>query len=135
MFRTRFATLILVIAICCVAPMAGLCATTSHADLIRFLPTLITVTYDSVIVDGYFVNMNNDCSVSNFDDVDLSIYIEDELLVEGNFGRINSFRVYPNSSYFQRFTFNRPGGLNTGKYVCNESCYALMDCSFKSRDE
>ena len=114
-------------------PAASLAEAPEIGDLIHFIPTVITVEEDSVSVEGYFINLNEDKVVSNFTDVEMAIYTEGELLIDGSFGAINEFSVQPLSAVYQVFNFNMEHSLNPGTYVCGDSEYAIVTCSFSYR--
>lgn len=133
MFRKCMFLLCLVI-LACLSIENGLCDSVQTSDLVRYVPTVITINSDDVVVDGYFVNLNEDLSVSNFEDVELEIYFEDALLVRGDFGTINRFTVKEGASVRQKFHFNyRPSRISNGTYVCDGSFYARMSCKFSFR--
>lgn len=108
-------------------------AAPSRGDLIRFIPTFITVEPRSVTVEGYFVNLNKDIDVGNFDNFEMSVYLDGELLVEGDFGEINQFMIKPMRTQFQSFTFNGAHDLNEGEYACSDMYYAVVSCDFSYR--
>ena len=107
-------------------------ASADIGDLIRFLPTTITVSTNKVVVEGYFVNLNQDVTVSNFTDFEMNVYLSGDLLVEGSFGTINSFSISPLRTKYQSFTFNGAHDLNNGTYTCNDNFYTAFSCNFKS---
>ena len=57
--------------------MAATALATERGDLIRFVPTKIVVSDNQVRVEGYFINMNTDASVKNFEDFNMSVYLKD----------------------------------------------------------
>ena len=63
-------------------------ATPSVGDLIRFCPTEIEVNYSSVLVKGYFVNLNTDYAVRNFRDFQMDVYKSGNKIVSGTFGTL-----------------------------------------------
>lgn len=107
-----------------------LTANAEIGDLIRFLPTEIEVQEDKVVVEGYFVNLNQDITVKNFTDFEMAVYLSGDLLVEGEFGEINEFSIKSMGTKYQSFTFNGPHELNEGIYTCDDSFYVTFACSF-----
>lgn len=103
----------------------------SMGDLIRFIPITIDVSRNEVTVEGYFINLN-DRSVSNFKDFEMDVYRNNQLLISGYFGTINSFTVLPGKACYQSFTFTGPHNLNTGFYVCDDICYAVTCFRFSA---
>lgn len=101
----------------------------SMGDLIRFIPITIDVSRNEVTVEGYFINLN-DVPVSNFRDFEMDVYRNNQLLISGYFGNINSFTVYPGVACYQCFTFMGSHNLNTGFYVCDDLCYAVTAFQF-----
>lgn len=112
--------------------MAATALASERGDLIRFVPTKIVVSDNQVRVEGYFINMNTDASVKNFEDFNMSVYLKDEELIEGDFGKINEFTIPPLGMKYQTFTFNGSHNLNNGDYTCTPSFYCLLDCTFTS---
>ena len=108
-------------------------ATPSVGDLIRFCPTEIEVNYSSVLVKGYFVNLNTDYAVRNFRDFQMDVYKSGNKIVSGTFGTINEFAIEPGCTLYQTFTFNGTyDNLNTGHYDCNDQYYCAFACNFTS---
>lgn len=101
----------------------------SMGDLIRFIPITIDVSRNEVTVEGYFINLN-DVAISNFRDFEMDVYRNNQLLISGYFGNINSFTVYPGVACYQSFTFVGSHNLNTGFYVCDDVCYAVTAFRF-----
>lgn len=108
----------------------------SKGDLVRFVPTEIEVDEDSEVwVKGYFLNLNEDVTVKNFKEVDLTIYYNGEKIVEGDFGTINKFSVKPLSAVYQSFTFSGvESSLSEGHYDCDESVYSKFSAKFSSEE-
>ncbi len=107
----------------------------SAGDLIRFIPVVIDVTKSYVEVQGYFVNMNSNITISDFTNFEMDIYQGGDFIISGYFGKINSFSVYPLSAKYQSFTFtgDYTYGLNTGSYTCDDLTCAAVGFSFSSR--
>lgn len=106
-------------------------ASADMGDLIRFIPTEITVSTNKVLVEGYFVNLNDDVTVKNFTNFEMDVYLDGDLLVSGSFGTINEFSVKPMGVKYQSFTFNGEHDLNEGTYTCGDKFYAVFTCDFK----
>ena len=97
---------------------------------IRFLPTLIIVSSDSIKVEGYFVNLNPDVEVKNFKEFKMNVYENNKLIAQGNFGTINQFTVSPLSLWKQSFTFNGKHSMKIGTYSCDEKYSCTFSCNF-----
>lgn len=132
MKRTISVLLAAVLLVC--SMVFSVSATPSRGDLVRFVPTEMTVTDAKVKVEGYFVNLNTDVVVFNFREVEMTVYIEDEELVSGDFGTINQFEVEPLEAYYQSFTFNNKDGLKAGSYDCDETVYAMFSARFSTKE-
>ena len=115
------------------APMAS-AAQPDTGDLIKFVPTKVTVKSREVTVEGYFVNMNENYIVKNFREFEMDVYKDGELLVSGEFGTINQFSIYPLRMKFQSFTFKGSHSLNTGTYVANDGFYCKVSMRFTSQE-
>ena len=119
----------------CIVLSGLMCVSVASADigdLVRFVPTEIEVTTNKVVVEGYFVNMNSNVSVKNFRELEMMVYQDGDLLVEGNFGTINEFTISPMRMKYQSFTFNGSHDLKNGSYTCNDRTYAVVNCRFTS---
>ena len=120
--------------ICCAALMLT-CVTTAFAapstsDLLRYIPTEITVTSQSVTVKGYFINMNDSVAISNLREFEMAVYEDGDRIITGSFGTLNQFKIQPKSMVYQTFEYNNDGSFNTGTYVCNDATYALINCKY-----
>ena len=82
------------------------------------------------LVKGFFVNLNRDCVVYDFTDFSMDFYGNEQLLVSGYFGTINSFAMNPQSVNYQTFTFTGYGGLGYGSYTCDSDDYCLISFNF-----
>ena len=133
--KNRSLTTMLILAICAMLMMttATAMAEPSRGNLVHFVPTVITVTRDSVDVDGYFVNLNQDCDVLNFKEFEMGVYKDGELLISGDFGTINQFTVKSMRTKYQSFTFNQDHDLNPGVYHCNDHYYTAFSCKFSTQ--
>ena len=127
----RIAALVLAL-LCLCASVTALGDSPSRGDLLHFIPTVITVTANKVTVEGYFVNLNTDVSVSNFRDFEMSVYHGDELIIKGDFGKINDFTIRPLRAQYQSFTFTGSHNLRSGTTVCTDSYYCSFSCTFTS---
>lgn len=122
-------------ALCCMV-LVLTCATSALAvsadsNLLRFVPTEMTVTSSKVVVTGYFINMNSKASISNLKEVKMDIYnAELGILASGNFSTFNSFTIRPQGMVEQRMEFSNTYNLNSGTYVCNSDTYADFSCSY-----
>ena len=109
-------------------------ATPDKGDLIKFIPTKVTVKTNQVVVEGYFVNMNENYIVKNFREFEMDLYKDGELLVSGEFGTINSFSINPLRMKYQSFTFKGSHNLNTGTYVADDGFYCKVAMRFTSQE-
>lgn len=106
-------------------------ATPSEGELIHFIPTTIDVTSENVKVSGYFINLNSDVSVGNFEDFEMDVYRNGSYLVGGSFGKIHEFMIRPFSVKAHSFTFTGGDhGLTHGSYSCDDRCYSVINCTF-----
>lgn len=109
-------------------------ASPGTGDLIKFVPYLITVRTNQVVVDGYFVNMNDRTTVKNFREFKMKVYEDGDLLADGDFGTINSFSIAPLRMKYQSFTFNGSHSLKTGTYVAGDRYYCVVSMRFTSTE-
>ncbi|MGN0707799.1 MAG: hypothetical protein ACI4JC_07355 [Faecalibacterium sp.] len=106
-------------------------AVSEDPNLLRYVPTEMTVTSSKVLVKGYFINMNSKATISNLKSVKMDIYNTDVgILASGDFGTIKSFSIKPQSMVEQNMEFSNSYGLNSGIYVCEEDTYAVFDCTY-----
>ena len=124
----KLASLLLLAALLCLSVSA--LAAPSAGNLLHFIPTTITVEAKSVLVEGYFVNLNKDCDIKNLTKVEMDVYKSGDLLISGDFGDINQFTVKSMGTKYQSFTFNGDHELNVGTYDCNDHYYVAFSCSF-----
>ncbi len=121
--------LVLILAFGTLAPAA--CAIMpTRGDLIRYIPVAITVDTESVVVYGFFTNLNPDCSVSNFRDFSLAVYMDNYPVAGGSFGTLNNFTIGPDECYYYTFVFPGKSGLYPGAYICEDDDYAVVSCTF-----
>ena len=121
--------LILVLAFGTLAPAAYAIMPT-RGDLIHYIPVAITVDADSVVVYGFFTNLNPDCSVSNFRDFGLGIVMDGNLVASGVFGTLNNFTIGPEECIYYTFVFPGKSGLYPGTYICEDDDFAIVTCTF-----
>ena len=128
-FKKLFATVI-----CCAALMLACAlpafAAPQRADLLRYIPTEIVVTSDTVSVHGYFINMNESTAIMDLEDFEMDVYDGEDLIISGAFGTLNSFTVLPQGMVYQEFLWDNDGSYNVGDYTCSDSTYALIGCTF-----
>lgn len=121
--------LILVLAFGTLAPAAYAIMPT-RGDLIHYIPVAITVDTDSVMVYGFFTNLNPDCSVSNFRDFGLGVVMDGNLVASGVFGTLNNFTIGPEECIYYTFIFPGKSGLYPGAYICDDDDYGVVSCTF-----
>ena len=121
--------LILVLAFGTLAP-AAYASKPTRGDLIHYIPVAITVDTDSVMVYGFFTNLNPDCSVSNFRDFGLGVVMDGNLVASGVFGTLNNFTIGPEECIYYTFVFPGKSGLYPGAYICDDDDYGVVSCTF-----
>ena len=121
--------LVLVLAFGTLAPAAYAIMPT-RGDLIHYIPVAITVDTDSVMVYGFFTNLNPDCSVSNFRDFGLAVVMDGNLVASGVFGTLNNFTIGPEECIYYTFVFPGKSGLYPGAYICDDDDYGVVSCTF-----
>ena len=105
----------------------------SEGELIHFVPTEIAVWNGKVLVDGYFINLNEDCAVMDFKDVSLELYYEGRCIIDADFkDPSRNFIVEPLSAYSYSFEFIDDVGLNEGLYACDDATYCMLSCRFST---
>ena len=82
------------------------------------------------MVYGYFTNLNPDCSVSNFRDFELSLFMDNTLIVSGSFGTLDRFTIGPEEVLYHTFVFPGRSGLYPGTYICEDDDFAIVSCTF-----
>ena len=122
-------TLVFVLAFGVLAPGAYAVVLTP-GDFLRYIPVGIAIDNDKVQVYGYFTNLNGNCSVSNFRDLELSIYMDSYLVASGYFGTIDYFEIEPEGVLYHTFVFPGRSGLVPGAYVCEDDDCAVLSCTF-----
>ncbi|MBR3016629.1 MAG: hypothetical protein IKH57_06065 [Clostridia bacterium] len=122
---------LLLVFTCLCATSSALCARDAPIGYyIRFIPTMITVGSETIKVEGYFVNLNSDVEVKNFKEFEMSVYENNKLVAQGDFGTINQFTVEPLGVWKQTFTFNGKHSMKIGTYSCDEKYSATFSCKF-----
>ena len=121
--------LVLVLAFGTLAP-AAYAVMPTRGDLIHFIPVAITVDTESVMVYGFFANLNPDCSVSNFRDYSMAVFMDNNLVASGAFGTLNNFTIGPDECLYYTFVFPGRSGLYPGAYLCEDDDYAIVSCTF-----
>ena len=98
-------------------------------EKIHFVPQRIIVAPNRVEVQGYFINLNSDYAVGNFENFKMDVYQGRDLLVSGHFGTVNRFILEPFGTKYQTFIFNGRHRLNNGKYACDDRTHCV--CSYR----
>lgn len=127
--RVLALTLVLVLALGVVAPGAFAVMPT-RGDLLRFIPIAVSVDASNVMVYGYFTNLNPDCSVSNFRDFEMSLFMDNYMIVSGSFGTLDQFTIGPEDVLYHTFVFPGRSGLYPGTYICEDDDFAVISCTF-----
>ena len=127
--RVLALTLALVLALGVLAPGAFAVMPT-RGDLLRFIPVAVSVDNSNVMVYGYFTNLNPDCSVSNFRDFEMSLFMDNYMVVSGSFGTLDKFTIGPEDVLYHTFVFPGRSGLYPGTYICEDDDFAVISCTF-----
>ena len=127
--RVLALTLALVLALGVIAPGAFAVMPT-RGDLLRFIPVAVSVDNSNVMVYGYFTNLNPDCSVSNFRDFEMSLFMDNYMVVSGSFGTLDKFTIGPEDVLYHTFVFPGRSGLYPGTYICEDDDFAVISCTF-----
>ena len=127
--RVLALTLTLVLALGVLAPGAFAVMPT-RGDLLRFIPVAVSVDNNDVMVYGYFTNLNPDCSVSNFRDFEMSLFMDNYMIVSGSFGTLDKFTIGPEDVLYHTFVFPGRSGLYPGTYICEDDDFAVISCTF-----
>lgn len=122
-------TLVFILAFGVLAPGAYAVVLTP-GDFLRYIPVGIAVTDSAVQVYGYFTNLNSNCTVSNFRDFSLDVYMDDYLIASGYFGTIDYFEIEPEGVLYHTFVFPGRSGLVPGAYVCEDDDCCVLSCTF-----
>jgi hypothetical protein len=102
----------------------------TRGDLLRYIPVAVSIDADAVSVYGYFTNLNPDCSVSNFRNFEMAVFMDDFLIASGSFTAIENFEIEPEGVLYHTFIFPGKSGLYPGTYICDDDDYAMISCTF-----
>lgn len=102
-------------------------ADSADAANIRYVPTHIEITSSTIEVEGFFVNLDQNFKIGNFNNMELTVYLENTEICSDIFTEINQFMMPPMSVYFQSFTFANPHGSKiNGSYDCDDTFYVVI---------
>ncbi len=122
---------ILIVLVSLLTSSVALGASYSPGDLIKFIPTRLTVTNNSIKVEGYFVNMNSGMKVRNFYQYKMKLYHNGTLLASGDFGTLSKFTVPAMGVRSHSFIFNGRNSLKNGTIICDDNYYCVITkCRF-----
>lgn len=102
----------------------------TRGDLLRYIPVAVSIDADAVSVYGYFTNLNPDCSVSNFRNFEMAVFMDEYLIASGSFTAIENFEIEPEGVLYHTFIFPGKSGLYPGTYICDDDDYAMISCTF-----
>ena len=102
----------------------------TRGDLLRYIPVAVSIDADAVSVYGYFTNLNPDCSVSNFRDFGMSLFMDNILIASGTFTAIDNFEIGPEDVLYHTFIFPGQSNLYPGTYICDDDDFAVISCTF-----
>ena len=102
----------------------------TRGDLLRYIPVAVSVDDSSVMVYGYFTNLNPDCSVSNFRNFEMAVFMDNFPIASGSFTAIENFEIAPEDVLYHTFIFPGKSGLYPGTYICDDDDYAVISCTF-----
>ena len=122
-------TLALVLVFALAAPGAFAVLPT-RGDLLRYIPVAVSIDENAVSVYGYFTNLNPDCSVSNFRNFEMAVFMDNVLIASGSFTAIENFEIGPEDVLYHTFIFPGKSGLYPGTYICDDDDYAMISCTF-----
>ena len=121
--------LVMVLAFGTLAPGAFAVMPT-RGDMLRFIPVAVSIDPDAVSVYGYFANLNPDCSVSNFRDFEMAVFMDNYMIASGTFTAIDNFEIPPEDVLYHTFIFPGKSGLYPGTYICEDDDFAVISCTF-----
>ena len=127
--RVLALTLALMLVFALAAPSAFAVLPT-RGDLLRYIPVAVSIDADAVSVYGYFTNLNPDCSVSNFRNFEMAVFMDNVLIASGSFTAIENFEIEPEGVLYHTFIFPGKSGLYPGTYICDDDDYAMISCTF-----
>ena len=102
----------------------------TRGDLLRYIPVAVSIDENAVSVYGYFTNRNPDCSVSNFRNFEMAVFMDEYLIASGSFTAIENFEIEPEGVLYHTFIFPGKSGLYPGTYICDDDDYAMISCTF-----
>jgi len=102
----------------------------TRGDLLRYIPVAVSIDENAVSVYGYFTNLNPDCSVSNFRNFEMAVFMDNVLIASGSFTAIENFEIEPEGVLYHTFIFPGKSGLYPGTYICDDDDYAMISCTF-----
>ena len=102
----------------------------TRGDLLRYIPVAVSIDADAVSVYGYFTNLNPDCSVSNFRDFEMTLFMDNYPIVSGSFGALDKFTIDAEDVLYHTFVFPGKSGLYPGTYICEDDDFAIVTCTF-----
>lgn len=121
--------LVMVLAFGAIAPGAFAVIPT-RGDLLRYIPVVVSIDEENVMVYGYFTNLNPDCSVSNFRNYEMALFMDDYMIASGSFGMLDNFTIGPEEALYHTFVFPGRNGLYPGTYICEDDDFAMISCTF-----
>ena len=127
--RALALTLALVLAFGVLAPGAW-AVMPDRGDMLRYIPVAVSIDDSAVAVYGYFANLNPDCSVSNFRDFEMAVFMDNTLIASGTFTSMDYFEIPPEDVLYHTFIFPGRTGLYPGTYVCEDDDFAMISCTF-----
>lgn len=102
----------------------------TRGDLLRYIPVAVSIDENAVSVYGYFTNLNPDCSVSNFRNFEMAVFMDEFLIASGSFTAIENFEIEAEGVLYHTFIFPGKSGLYPGTYICDDDDYAMISCTF-----
>ena len=102
----------------------------TRGDLLRYIPVAVSIDSEAVSVYGYFTNLNPDCSVSNFRNFAMSVFMDNVLIASGSFTTIDNFEIEPEGVLYHTFIYPGRSGLYPGTYICDDDDFAVISCTF-----
>ena len=122
-------TLALVLVFVLAAPGAFAVMPT-RGDLLRYIPVAVSIDDSAVTVYGYFTNLNPDCSVSNFRNFEMAVFMDNVQIASGSFTAIENFEIGPEEVLYHTFIYPGKSGLYPGTYICDDDDFAVISCTF-----
>lgn len=125
--RMLAVALIVMITVCALAVPTF--AEPSVGQLLRYIPTTITITEDETILEGYIVNLNTEYTISDFTDMEMTVWQAGEELFGGVIGDVE-LEVAPLSATYFCISFDSNFDLNSGEYDCDDNVYVTFSAGF-----